>query len=278
MMPQAEPPTQTLTVSTVLERIRAQVQIPWRTQTVDRIVAGDESTPVLGIATTMMATLDVLQRAVAAGKNLVITHEPTFFLHQDLTDDIKDDPTLHYKLDYIRDHKLVVFRFHDHWHARHPDGIALGMAQQLGWEKNMDPSQPKRFTFSGATLLQLAQHMQQRLDARTMRVLGDPDLPVKQVLADWGYASRLPGINDFARPDVDLLIAGETREWELVEYAQDSISAGNRKALVLLGHVASEQSGMIYCAKWLQGFIHEVPIEFIPAREPFWSPAAPVRA
>jgi len=38
---------------------------------------------VTGIAVTMMATLDVLQRAAANGQNLIITHEPTFYDHLD---------------------------------------------------------------------------------------------------------------------------------------------------------------------------------------------------
>ena len=83
----------------------------------------------------MMATLDVVERAAAAGKNLIITHETPFYLHQDHTEDIKDDPTLQYKLDFLRKHNMAIFHFHDHWHARQPDGIAYGMMRQLGWEK-----------------------------------------------------------------------------------------------------------------------------------------------
>jgi putative NIF3 family GTP cyclohydrolase 1 type 2 len=82
----------------------------------------------------------------------------------------------------------------------------------------------------------------------------------------------------FARPDVDVLVVGEAREWELVEYAQDSITAGNRKALVVLGHVVSEQGGMKYCAEWLKSFLTGVPIEFVPASEPFWNPSNPVQS
>ena len=72
------------------------------------------------------------------------------------------------------------------------------------------------------------------------------------------------------------MIVGETREWEVVEYAQDLISMGRKKALLVLGHVVSEQSGMKYCAAWLKTFITEVPVDFVPAVEPFWSPDAPV--
>jgi putative NIF3 family GTP cyclohydrolase 1 type 2 len=266
-----------LTAGEIVDRIRKQVGIPWRTQTVDQIVAGDENTPVYGIATTMMATLDVLERAATARKNLIITHETPFYLHQDHTEDIKDDPTLRYKLDFIRKHDMAIFHFHDHWHARKPDGIAVGMMQQLGWEKNVDPDNPKQFTFSGEPLAHFCREMQSRLKDRTIRVVGDPRMPVKRVLASWGFVSRMPGIGEFARPDVDVFIAGETREWELVEYVCDSITAGNKKALILLGHVVSEQGGMVYCADWLRSFVTEVSIEFIPTKEPFWTPDHPVQ-
>jgi hypothetical protein len=55
------------------------------------------------------------------------------------------------------------------------------------------------------------------------------------------------------------------------------ISSGQQKALIVLGHVVSEQAGMKYCAEWLKGFISEAPIEFIAAAEPFWRPDEPVR-
>jgi hypothetical protein len=87
----------------------------------------------------------------------------------------------------------------------------------------------------------------------------------------------MPGIPLFRTPDVDLFIAGETRERELVEYVQDSIAKGDRKALIILGHVVFEQAGMKYCAEWLSTVVREVPVQFVPAQEPFWSPDKPVR-
>ena len=269
--------TQTLTAGQVVDRIKANVGIPWRAQTVDNIVAGTAETPVKGIATTMMATLDVIQRAAASGKNMVITHESTFFSHQDRTDQILQDPTYQFKLNVLNRHNMVVFHFHDHWHGRRPDGIATGMIQALGWEKNADLENPRMFTFPGTPLARFAKEMETKLKIRAMRVVGDPKLPVKRVLASWGNVSLMPGIPFLSRPDVDVLVVGETHEWELVEYAQDAISSGQKKALIVLGHVVSEQAGMKYCAEWLKGFIGEVPIEFIAAPEPFWSPGNPIR-
>jgi len=264
--------TAPLTAAQVVERIKANVGIPWREKTVDGIIVGSPDTPVHGIATTMMATLDVTQRAAAAGKNMVITHEPTFYSHQDTVDELKDDETYKYKLDFIRKNNMVLFHFHDHWHGHKPDGIAVGMYRELEWEKYVDKENPRLFAFPNAVTLQhLAKELKSKLKIRTMRVLGDPHLPIRHAIASWGYVSQFPGIPLLARPDVDVLIVGETREWEVVEYAQDMISSGKKKALIVLGHVVSEQSGMKYCAEWLKPFIPEVPVEVIPAVEPFWT-------
>lgn len=265
----------TLTAADIVARIKSNVGVPWRDQTVDNIVAGSADTPVRGIATTMMATLDVMQRAAAAGKNMVITHESTFYSHQDAIDQLRDDPVYRYKTDFIRDNNMVSFHFHDHWHRRKPDGIALGMARELGWEKYADPDNLRAFTIPRTTLERLAKEMQSRLRPQTMRVLGDPRLSVGRVNASWGYTSQFPGITLAARADTDVFICGETREWELVEYVQDMVSSGRKKALIVLGHVVSEQAGMKYCAEWLKTFIPEVPVTFIPAAEPFWPPNNP---
>ena len=260
-----------LTAADVIARIQKNVGVSWREPTVDTIKSGGPGTQVKGIATTMMATLDVVQRAAAAGRNMVITHEPTFYSHEDKTDALKDDPVFQFKQAFLDRHEMVVFRFHDHWHAHRPDGIAAGMAQALGWDKQVDPQNARQFLFDGITLAALAQQIEDKLKIRCMRVVGDPGLRVRTVAGNWGYNGSL---RPFARPDLDVLVIGEAREWELVEYAADTVTAGRKKGLIVMGHVPSEQSGMKYCADWLKGFISEVPVEFIAAAEPFWPPRA----
>jgi putative NIF3 family GTP cyclohydrolase 1 type 2 len=274
---QAQDARRPLRAGAVIDRIKAALGVPWREQTVDRIIAGTPETAVRGIATTMMATLDVIQRAAAIGKNMVVTHEPTFYSHQDTNDQLTEDPTYRFKLDFCDKHDVVVFRFHDHWHAHRPDGIAFGMAKELGWDGHADPENIRLFAFpTAAPLSRFAKEMQTKLKIRTVRVVGDPSLPVRRAIASWGYVSQFPGIPLLARPDIDVLIVGEAREWELVEYAQDTIASGKKKALIVLGHVVSEQAGMKYCAEWLKPVIPEIPIEFVAAGEPFWSPDHPV--
>ena len=53
--------------------------------------------------------------------------------------------------------------------------------------------------------------------------------------------------------------------------AADAVSEGRKKALMVIGHIPSEQPGMEECARWLKGFVKDVPVEFMPARQPFWT-------
>ena len=258
-----------LTADQVIARIHENVGVPWRAQTVDNIVFGSGASPVKGIATTMMATFDVVKRCVAAGANLIVTHETPVYMHQDDVKPLETDPTYLAKKEFIEKNQAVVFHFHDHWHAHRPDGIATGMARELGWEKNADPANPRAFQFPGTPLAQFAKEIQTKLNARTLRVVGDPKLPVNKVTASWGYMSSVAMA---ARPEIEVLVVGETREWEVVEYIQDCITAGQKKALIVIGHVASEQAGMKHCAEWLKTFVREVPVHFIAASEPFWYP------
>jgi len=266
---------QALTVGQVIDRIKANVGIPWQAQTVDNLIVGRPDLPVKGVASVMMATLDTVRRAYDQGYNMIITHEPTFYTHQDRTDNLQQDPLYQHKREFMAERGISVLHFHDHWHRRKPDGIATGMVRELGWERFADPEKPKRFNFPETTLARLAQQIESKLKIRTMRVLGDPNLPVRSVLASWGNVGLESGIPYLAQ--ADLLILGETREWEVVEYVQDAIAAGQKKGLIILGHLVSEQAGMKYCAEWLKGFITEVPVGFVPAEEPFWRPGRPVK-
>ena len=76
------------------------------------------------------------------------------------------------------------------------------------------------------------------------------------------------------RADVDVVIGGEQQEadggFDNVEYVMDAASLGMAKGVIMLGHVMSEQPGMEDFANWLRGFVHGVPIRFIPNEEPFW--------
>jgi putative NIF3 family GTP cyclohydrolase 1 type 2 len=258
----------------VIEIIQQHLGVPWTTPTVDTFKAGDPSTPVTGVALTAMATLEVLTRAAAAGKNLVITHEPTFYSHQDGTAELEkqSDPVYTAKQAFIREHRMVVWRFHDHWHRRRPDGIATGMVRALGWEKRQRSDDPLAFTLPPTTLRDLASAIKKRLGIVAMRVVGDPAMKLTNVAFLPGASGSKAQLPVLARKDVEALLIGEVPEWETVAYVDDAVAAGHKKALLLLTHIPSEQAGMDECARWLRPLLPGVPVAFVPAKQPFWLP------
>jgi putative NIF3 family GTP cyclohydrolase 1 type 2 len=111
----------------------------------------------------------------------------------------------------------------------------------------------------------------QKFGARAMRVIGDPKMKLTGVAVVPGAPPSGMQMAALERKDVDVELIGESPEWETVEYARDAVSQGRRKAVIIVGHVSSEQPGMEECARWLKTFVTEVPVEFIPATEPYWT-------
>jgi putative NIF3 family GTP cyclohydrolase 1 type 2 len=261
-----------ITARELVAEIQKQVGVEWKKDTVDTFKAGNPDTPVTGVAVTMMATMDVLQRASAKGLNFVITHEPTFYAHLDTPEGIPEsDPVWAEKRAFIEKHGMVVWRFHDHWHMRKPDGIEAGNVYALGWEKFQRADNQYLFVIPETTVKELARQVSEKLGSSVLRVVGDPDMKITKVGFSPGAAGSEREIRALEQDDVQVLMVGETREWETVEYAADAVSEGRKKALIVIGHIPSEQMGMDGCARWLKGFVKDVPVEFVPAKQPFWT-------
>jgi putative NIF3 family GTP cyclohydrolase 1 type 2 len=259
------------TARQVVKAIQDHVGVTWNADTVDTFKAGNPDTAVTGIAVTMMATMDVLERAAANHENFVITHEPTFYNHLDVPEGMAEsDPVWTEKRAFIEKNNMVVWRFHDHWHRRNPDGILVGMVQVLGWEKYQHKDFPYGFTLPETTVQKLAQETATKLGSSVLRVVGNPDMKVTKIALSPGSAGFERETHALERDDVEVLLVGETREWETVEYAADAVTEGKRKALIVIGHIPSEQAGMEECTRWLQTFVTNVKVEFVPSKQPFW--------
>ena len=254
-----------------LSRITQRSGVPSRPQTLDRVVAGDVSADVTGIACMALATFDGLKAAAAAGRNLVIVLEDTWWSDNDDLQRLEGNSTYKTKRDFIRAHNLVVARFGDHIADMKPNPIAMGMAQQLGWENYAaDKTDPARFNIPATNLLALTQSLGRTLGSRTLRAVGDPRMPVSKVGVIWGNANQLPSIK-LLNTDIHTLLVGYTHEWEAVMYAQDQVAVGMKKSLISLGQAAGEQAGMKYFATWLKTIIDEVPVDYIALAESYWN-------
>jgi putative NIF3 family GTP cyclohydrolase 1 type 2 len=269
----AATPSGALTAGQVIDRIVKATGAALPPNTVDTIKEGDPNTVVTGIVTTFSPTMEVLRKAVAAGDNLIVSHEPTFYNHLDDRTLFVDDPVYKEKLAYIREHHLVIWRFHDTWHLRQPDGIAEGFVNRAGWKQyeNAGPDEGKGFLFTlpPTTVGALAKELKRKFHARVIRIVGDPNLKVTKVAYAPGAAGEATQVKALERDDVEVLLVGEIPEWETILYVRDAAQQGRKKALILLGHVTSEEAGMENCASWLKTLLPGMRIDFIPAGEPY---------
>ena len=116
------------------------------------------------------------------------------------------------------------------------------MVKQFGWEGYQNADDPHRFTMPRTTVGEIAAALQAKTGARAIRVVGDPQMAVTRVALLPGASGEEKQVKALEQDGVDLLVAGEAREWETVPYVEDAAAEGRHKALILLGHEVSEEA------------------------------------
>ena len=273
----ADPITAEQVIARILKNLGAT---EWKSPSVDGMKAGAPATSITGVVTTSMATLQVLQQAVKARSNFIITAQPTFFGQADSPTPppprgggaAPSDRVFEAKNDFITKQNLVIVRLSEHWKLRRPDPLVQGLAAALNWTRYQSAADPSTIEMPPVALRALAASVKTGLRARGgVRVIGEETLAVRRI-------GLLPGTTPIQAalkmlPEVDVIVAGEVREWESVEYVRDQVFSGAGKGLILVGRVVSEEPGMKACADWLKTFVSEVPVTHIAAGDPYWRPA-----
>lgn len=268
----AQPSPQTaITAQQLIDRLKANLGAPWRDKTIDGFKAGDPSAVVKGVVTTASATVGVLQRALAAGHNLVVTQEPVFYSPNDDPGNRASDSVLLAKKTLITEKQLVVFRFSDHWSARQPNPMVSALAETLGWSEHRAPGADDIYNVPATTLGAIRTYIQTRIPVRGgLRTVGPAAMPVRSVLLSPGATDLPSTVARLAR--ADLIVAGEPREWEAVPYVLDMRTAGHPKGMIALGRLLSEEPGMRACATWIKSFAPDLRVESFTVGDPYWSP------
>ena len=261
-----------ITIREAVQAILAAMPDSPISDTVDVFKTGDPDQKLTGVVTTFLASQKVIEQAIQLGANLIITHEPTFYNHPDQTVRLANNATYLAKRKLIDDHNIVVWRFHDYLHTLRPDPTAIGLLGELGWEAYADndalPQMPTICRIPATDLRGLIAEVKERLALDRVLVVGRLDMTCRNV----GLLVGAPGgewqISVLDREDVDVLLAGEINEWESSEYTRDAVAQGRNKALVVLGHAASEEAGMRWLVPWLQTCLPDTTINFVAAGSP----------
>ncbi|MEO3945789.1 Nif3-like dinuclear metal center hexameric protein [Gorillibacterium sp. CAU 1737] len=254
----------TITVQNVIDRLIEPVG-PFE-ETVDRLKSGRLDAEVRKVAVVFMATYAVIQQAVESDVDLIITHEPTYYTHSDEGGWLPGGTVYERKRKLIEESGISIFRLHDYIHSYKPDGIQIGMLKKLEWEAYANPEDLGLLTLpldEQHTVRTLVTHLKNKLGVDSMTVVGDLDMPVRQFGLLPGAAGGPWHIQYFESRNLDLLIVGETNEWETNEYVRDAVDMGLPKALIITGHQSSEEAGMLTVVELLQEAFPELQVDFI---------------
>lgn len=269
-----------ITAQQIVDRIRAQSA----SNEGDALLTGKPNTEVTGIVTAWTPTFDVLRKAVAKKANFVVTLESAYWNRNapgsgrgPKEEDIANDPTYKLKHAFIADNGIAIYRVRGAWTSRAEDGQLRGLSRALNWDMHYKPAAGAApwakgnhlFSLPASSFGDLAGSMKRQLKAHTIRCVGDPKIRVSNVALTHGYL-LVPDLAKVLRDaSVDVVVCGEPCEWEAGPYFMDLVAAGQKKGMIILGSQVSSEPGCGELATWVRSLVSEVPVEWMPAGEPF---------
>ncbi|MGX8833397.1 Nif3-like dinuclear metal center hexameric protein [Amedibacillus sp. YH-ame6] len=233
-------------------------------KTRDQILFGDVDQECKGIVTTCFASINVIKKAISLGANLIICHEALFYNHGDRQEWLMEskNTTFLSKRKMLEHHRIVVWRNHDYIHSglfinnQYHDGILFGLLKQLEWEDYVDGTCaiPTLLNIPKTSLKSIVEYISEKLHLNGVKYIGDKSSKISKILLFyhiWGTSNDNKLISKIQDEEIQLLIPGETVDFTVNEYIQDSSQIGFQKAMLILGHFNVEEAGMQYMITYL---------------------------
>lgn len=255
----------------LVEKLLAATGVTPPKDTVDNFKYCDPDQPVTGVLTCFVPTMRELKEAVARKINLLIVHEPLFYNHWDNLEWLGEHPIAAEKEKYIKDHKLMIWRFHDITHILRPDLIVLGLQEALGWDApEYIHHGPTVFTFPETSFQDLARQLKKAMGGTTVRMHGDPSLRCRKLSVCVGSPPTDAMLKSMARKDADVYMIGEGSDWASAAMVDDIVGAGlGNIGVVMAGHRNSENPGVGHVTKYIQKLFPDLRVEFLVGQDSY---------
>ncbi len=239
------------------------------------VITGTDDDAVTGILVANEPSVEAIRLAVATGKNCILCREHPFYLFGEylsvgLADALADDPVFKAKRQLIEDHHLLIIRLAALWDTARPEWFSSALARELGWQPEAgNPGDQWTTAYCNiprTTLLELASFASARLEAKALRMVGDPNQSITRVAVIHGFAFPTLVLNHTLQDlAVDCIVTGNTPEVDhCTTYIRDAITAGRRISLVQVGYEKSDYPGAVEWTKWLKNILPGMPIEVQP--------------
>lgn len=230
--------------------------------TVDRIIYGDPDREIAAIAVAWMPYQKTIQRAVDLGANVLVTHEPTFYIHRDLRDSKSDFHESRQKQAWMDGLDITIIRCHDVWDAIPDIGIPYA------WGEFLDLGQPGKseryyniYDIEPQTAGTFAKHIASKtadLGQPTIGFYGDTDREIRSVGLGTGCISQAYKIREMGA-DLAISVDDVVRAWIDGEMSQDT-----GYPLIVVNHCVSEEPGIVKLADYVRRTFTDIPVTHIP--------------
>ncbi|MBI3972115.1 MAG: Nif3-like dinuclear metal center hexameric protein [Chloroflexi bacterium] len=240
-------------------------------RTVDTFTCGDPQTEVRGVAVAWQSQWPTLRAAHAAGCNLFVTHEPTFYVHRDDDPGVFGDEQTEAKRAWLAANEIVIYRCHDVWDVAPEYGIRDSWARGLGLQGPPLAEDARRYYGLFAVepqplhvLAQLLLARMREIGQRQIQLVGDGERVVRQLAIGTGTACRVPAMAalrapDGSGPDALLVTEDGMRFW-----ADGSWAIDRDLPLLVVNHATAEEWGMRSLAAYLRQQFPGVPVRHFP--------------
>ena len=284
-------------VGEVIAQLRTAYGPTWTDQPWDGLLAGSLDSPVTGIAVVWSPELTVLQHAVASGCNLIISKDPLYWAEKEdkrpgidsSTSRIQEGAAggsswaaiqktdfYQQKKAFVDSSKLTVYRISENWGGPNVEATE-GLLKVLGWKSEElivgDPRFPNTKTaivnVPEQDLIKLAEHAKTSVGSKATRMIGERTAKVKKVAVHPTFLTIQAATKIGQTPNLDVILSGESCEWEAVVYGEDWISAGHGKGYVMLGLAVTSDAAAREVSAWVQKSVPSVKVQFMAVGDPF---------
>jgi len=233
--------------------------------TVDRIIIGEADKEVRRILVTWIASFQAARVAVERGFDLLMTHEPTFWVHANELDNIESSEIASAKRRFIEEGGLVILRNHDVWDRMPQIGIPWAWARFLGLGDSPAAEGARgyqhRYDIVPVTLDELAGRVAERTAAigePLVQVVGEGSRRVSRVGIGTGCACDIRVFQEMGC-DVSIVCDDGSGYWSGIQRATDG-----DHPVIRVNHGTSEEPGMVTLTNYINENLPGLQADHLP--------------
>lgn len=300
-----------ITAKTVDLIVNATFGSPTSVAKYEGLCVGDQMAAVTGAVVCYAPTVDILRRATAEGRNLVITREHPFYLHGGLswtyvsegllredpvvargvggTDrdlyvvaGLAHDPVVAAKRALIDQGGLIIYRQGAAWDQYRPAAQSAALARAIGLHVPPDQESARRRGVvcdlpTHPSITELVKLARESLSCASPRIVGEPGQTASRVAVLAGETDPVPTLADLlSDTQVDCVITGAGGILDEVDggiaYFLDVLGSGRQIAMLTLGHGPSHEPGVQEMTDVLRPALADVDLQYWPSGGAGWIP------